>query len=289
MIANRAPSDRSSLIRYSSTFVSAKAAALQIRDLYDRSGVSLNRQSSLGRLIDDAVNLADAWTQGTIVDDRDPFPLFRGQHLDRIAAAALPLAGVAKNKHHLLALKRGELSPLWRGQSSAKDKLWELELWSTLNRHGVPAQLAEPDIIATTQSGPIAIACKRIYSYANARSSMSYGVQQIGRTGFTGLLAVAVEDLYIPSGNWLAASSLPVARDMLGQMNVDFLNRHHSTLTEYFSKGKLASMLVATSAPLWLADEGIRDCQELQFWTPPLCSEAGRQHMAEFQDLLSPA
>jgi hypothetical protein len=276
--------ERGALGRKRSTFVAAKEAAQRLLALYETAGVSLSPQCSLGLLIRDAIALADSWLAGNIVDDTDPLPLIRGQHLDKIAWAALPLQRVESSKPHLLALKRGTLDPLDRSQSSAKDKLWELELWTALNEYGIPATLAEPDIVASTPSGNIAIACKRIYSLANAASSMSKGVAQVEAAGLTGVLAVNIDDIILPAGNLLGAPDIKTAAGKLNAYNRAFIATYHQALHEYVSTGRVAAVMVSASAPVYLENEGIRECRQMQFWTHPQLDQTKKLHIKEFED-----
>jgi hypothetical protein len=278
--------EKSELQRSSTTFDAAKKVAEDLLALYANAGVSLSSQCSLGQLIRDAIALADAWVAGKIIDDTDPLPIIRGQQLDKIARAALPLAGMAENKNHLLALKRGCLDPLARKQSPAKDKLWELELWTILNGLGIPAVLAEPDIVVSTTSGDIGIACKRIYSLANAAKSMSDGIGQIKGTGLTGLLAVNIDDVAMPAGVVIAAASIESASKLLNNINLKFIDYHRVGLLEYVSTGRSAAVMVSTSAPLYLENEGIRECRQSQFWTHPHLDASKKKHILEFEKAL---
>lgn len=278
--------ERSALGRKNLTFVAAKESALRLLALYETAGVSLSEHCSLGQLIRDAIKLADAWLAGSIVDDTDPVPLIRGQHLDKLAWAALPLAQVNAKKPHLLALKRGTLDPLDRSRSSAKDKLWELELWTTLNEHGIPASLGEPDIVASTPRGAIGIACKRVYSLANAANLMSKGVAQIQGLGLTGVLAVNIDDVSIPAGTVLVARDIQAAAAQLTAFNLAFIERFHSALLRYVSSGRIAAVAVSASAPVYLENEGIRECRQMQFWAHPHLDQAKKVHLKEFEDQL---
>ncbi|MGO1003238.1 hypothetical protein [Lysobacter sp. CA196] len=276
-------SEKNAILQAGTTFVAAKESALKLLALYDEAEVSLSSQCSLAQLIRESIALADSWIAGDAITDQQLEQIIRGQHLNKIATVALPLAAISKKKQHLLDLKRGSLEPSDRKQSRAKDKLWELELWAALNDRGIPAQLEEPDIIAQTPSGNIAIACKRIYSAQNAASSMSYGIKQLDRTGLTGVLAVTIEDLAVPSGMHLVAPNIETASDTLNWLNRRFLSLHHRELSDYLSKGRASCVMASICAPVHLEDEGMVECREMQFWAHPNLSEVKRRHIDEFE------
>ncbi|MFQ6311839.1 hypothetical protein [Lysobacter capsici] len=279
-------SEQSAILQAGTTFVAAKESALNLLALYDEAEVSLSSQCSLAQLIHESIALADSWIAGEVITDQQREQIIRGQHLNKIATVALPLAGIRKKKQHLLDLKRGSLDPSDRKRSPAKDKLWELELWAALNDRGIPAELEEPDIVARTPSGSIAIACKRIYSAQNAASSMSYGIKQLDRTGLTGVLAVTIEDLAVPSGMHLVAPNIEAASNMLNWLNRRFLSLHHRDLSDYLSKGRASCVMASICAPVQLEDEGIVECREMQFWAHPNLAEVKRRHIDEFEAAL---
>lgn len=278
--------DRSAIHRQSSSFLDARKAAQDLQALYADAGVPLHPQSSLAQLIAHAISLANDWEGGAIVDDRDPVPMILGQHLDKIAWAALPLAHDPHLAQHLSDLRRGTLDPFARAPSPAKDKLWELELWQQFNHLGIPSVLAEPDIVATTPMGALAIACKRIYSEKNATKPFSQGVKQIESTGLPGILAISIEDLVIPSGQIVTAPTIQHAAQGLNEFNINFITRFHSTLLRYVSTGRISTAAVSTCAAVYLEDEGIRECRQTQFWTHPDLNAEKTQQMVSIANRL---
>jgi hypothetical protein len=278
--------ERSSLDNVSSSFVAARDSAVTLRALFLEAGVPLHPQSSLAKLIDDAIALADAWQAGGIVDDTDPLPLIRGQHLDKIAWAALPLANEPRRAKHLADLRRGTLDPLQRDRSLAKDKLWELELWTDFNRRRLPARLEEPDIIVATPLGDIAVACKRIYSLNNVSNTVSKGVKQIEATSLPGIVAISIEDVAIPAGQLVDAPNIELAAASLNECNRLFMNMFNGCFLKYLATGRAACVAVSTCAALYLHDEGIRECRQTQFWLHPALDEAKKRQMASLESVL---
>ncbi|WP_448228908.1 hypothetical protein [Pseudoxanthomonas mexicana] len=278
--------DRSVIHRLSSSFVLARQSAQELQQIYADSGVSLNPQSSLARLIAHGIQLANDWEAGSIIDDQDPLPIIRGQHLDKIAWAALPLRHVPERAQHLASLRRGSLDPLSRDPSPAKDKLWELEVWRQFIARGIPAVLEEPDVVAPSPMGRIAVACKRIYSLNNATKPISNGVAQIEASGLPGILAISVEDVSIPPNQLVHASNIVEAAAALNGFNVDFANRFHGALVRYLSTGRASCVAISTCAPVYLDDEGIRECRQTLFWTHPQLSPDKPKHMQEMAAFL---
>ncbi|TBV69762.1 hypothetical protein [Pseudoxanthomonas winnipegensis] len=278
--------DRSIIHQQSSSFVAARKAAQDLLGLYAEAGVTLSPQCSLGQLIAHAISLADDWEAGTPIDDDAYARIILGQHLDKIAWAALPLADDPNRAQHLADLRRGSLDPHSRAPSLAKDKLWELELCRQFNDLGIPSVLAEPDIVATTPMGEIAIACKRIYSEKNATKPFSQGVKQIESTGLPGILAISIEDLVIPPDQIVTAPTIQIAAHGLNELNRNFINHFHSTLLRYVSTGRVSSVAVSTGAPVYLDDEGIRDCRQTQFWTHPDLNAEKKQQMESIANRL---
>ena len=291
-IAARGPMNsdysRSSLSQATVSFLDAKAAAEALLDLYAQAGVSLNPLSSLGRMIEQAISNADL-LESNQLDRLDNAALLRGQQLSRIARAALPLADVPDRKQHLLDLKRDALDPWDRSLSRGKNKLWELELWTLLNERGAPSELIEPDIVARTNSGVIAIACKRIYSLDNARSSMAYGIKQLATKGETSLLAVCLDDVVVDAGKVIVAPSIDLVVKYLDRKNQEFLDAHAIDLSRYMTEGRAACVLASSSSPVFLSDEErLVDCQQMTFWHHPGAPEALSKHMAELDLVLQP-
>ncbi len=278
--------DRSVIHQLTSTFLDARKSAKGLLSLYERAGVSLHPQSSLALLINHAIKLATDWEAGTIIDDQDPLPLIRGQHVDKIAWAALPLATVPDCARHLTELRKGSLEPMARDPSPGKNKLWELELWQQFNQRGIPSVLAEPDIIATTPMGDIAVACKRLYSARNATKPISEGVAQIEAANLPGILAIAIDDLVIPADQIGEAPNIHVAAAGLNQFNLNFINEFQPALLRYVSTGRISTVAVSTCSAVFLEDEGIRECRQTQFWTHPNLSEEKTKQMISLADRL---
>lgn len=268
-----------------STFAQAADNIAALEALYSRENLSIASTSSLGTLIKEGRRvvrgLAAVDTAGITT-----LKVVRAHHLDRIACAALPLTKEPRAREHLWALKKGSLDPSSRDRSVAKDKLWELELWAALNSSGLSATLEEPDVVARTPAGEIAIACKRLYSPKNVESQMSAGVSQIAKSGRHGILALCIEDLVIPPNHWIKGANIYEASSALNNFNLRFLSKHREQLASYAAQGRVMAVLVCSAATVLLRDLGFRHCTQMQFWVHTGLASEELAHMEEFETVL---
>lgn len=271
------------LLRSSTMFSAAVAAATRLREQFSDAGVTINPTSGLARLIDDAIRFAQN-PLAEVSSERDVVrAMLRGQHLDRIARAVSVLQGHDQAKNHLWILKKGALEPGGRAPSRAKDKLWELELLCLLKSNGVSAEICEPDLVANLSSGRLALACKRIYSAKNADSQISGGVRQIEKSETPGLLALCIDDL-LPPYCIVDAQDPANAAAFLDNHNIDFLNGHHARLAKYIASKRISGVLVSSSAPIRhppLTGE-VASSTQMTMWTTPECD---RDQLELFEDL----
>lgn len=154
-------------IRATRDYQEIKVRALQIRELFRRQGIQFHTASAIGVLLKDAEALADNFIAGESGESGDSeFQiLLNAAHLDRMADAILMLEGESNCNAYLNKLTSTNLNFLGRAPSHAKDIFWEIELWALLKRNCSNVRLVDPpDIILDTTDGPLAIACKKIYS-----------------------------------------------------------------------------------------------------------------------------
>lgn len=262
------------LLKSSTMFATAVVAATRLRTQFADAGVTINPASGLARLIDDSIRFAQN-PIAEISDERSVVrAMLRGQYVDRIARAAGVLHGYDDAKQHLWVLKKGALDPGSRTPSRAKDKLWELELLCILRDRGMFAEICEPDLVVKLSSASVALACKRIYSPANAESQLSSGVKQIERSAIPGLLAVCIDDL-LPPYCIVAAPDPANAAAFLDNHNIDFLNRHQARLVKYIASNRISGVLVSSSAPIRhpLFSGEIASSTQMTIWTTPACDQ----------------
>lgn len=123
----------------SQTYLDVKNKALELKQLYMDSGVSLNPRSDLSGLIDAAVELSDSWLSGSDKTTEEIAQLlYKTNYLDRIIPVALSLRGNPLCTHYLNKLSSDSLDPLTRVESQARSALWELELWGCIEIAVIP-------------------------------------------------------------------------------------------------------------------------------------------------------
>lgn len=260
------------------TFLHIKDKAKAVEQLYLDNCIPLPPGCDLANLVADAKRLSDAW----LMDDQETANaqlLFRVSSIDRIGDAVLPLATVPNRKTYLTALTSGSLDLLQRELSNAKNILWELELWSTLNRRGMVTSLHEPDLVVHFEDATVGIACKKLYSDNNVAKVLSEGVQQIESTHEFGILAVNLDDL-LPGGKILTAPTEEAMGERIQQINAAFLIKHQRHFKRYLEPGRVISAIVSTSllADLSHNKPAFNVASQATIWTiPGLSSEKEKQ------------
>lgn len=263
----------------SQTYLHIKEKALSLEQLYQENNASLPLTSDFARLIADAKTLSDSWLMGQI--DRHPMTLlFRAGLLDRIADAVLPLADVPERTRFLEALVSGSLDLLERKRSTAKNVLWELELWTILKRRSFDATLEEPpDIVVNFAESRIGIACKKLYSEKHVQNVLSQAVAQIESNFDFGIVAVNIDDL-VPANQILRTPTQETMFQYISDLNARFLDSHERHFRKYLASGRVISALVSTSALADVYRGGTRfnHARQSTVWTiPGLPVEKDRQ------------
>lgn len=254
----------------SQTYLAIKENAVAVEDLYAANNITLSPASDLAKLISDAKTLSDAWLMGQA--DKLPMTvLFRVAHLDRIAAAILPLSDVQGRSKYLNALGSGSLDLLSRKRSNAKDILWELELWSMLKRRSFDADLEDPpDIVVNFQGMKIGIACKKLYSEGHVQNVLSQAVAQIEPRFDFGIAAMCIDDL-LPPKEILRAPTQEVMSQEIKKINAQFLQSHERHFRKYLGSGRLISAVISTSvlADTYREKPRFNNARQSTAWTIP--------------------
>jgi hypothetical protein len=271
----------------SQTYLRIKEKALAIEHLYEASNITLVPTSDLARLIEDAKTLSDSWLMGQ-VDKHATSLLFRAGMLDRIADAILPLSDVSDRTCFLDALQSGTLDLLDRKRSSAKDVLWELELWAVLRRRSFNATLEEPpDIVVTFAESKIGIACKKLYSQKHVQNVLSQAVAQIESNFDFGIIAVNIDDL-VPANQILRARTHEGMAKYISDLNTRFLIGHERHFRKYLASGRVISALVSTSvlADVYGAPTRFNTARQSTVWTIPGLPFEKNLQLKSFYDVL---
>lgn len=227
------------------SFVEIKELAEQVERMYESSGIPLNRSSSLYSLIQSAKALSEAWLVGQA--ERVPEgTLFSVCHAFRISQAILSLNHEPNASGHLAKLASGDLNLLDRKQSSAKDFLWEVEMFHTFKRKGLSPQFEEPDLTILINGARVSVACKKIYSEKRLQSSLSTAVKQIQLTKRPGIVAINLDDLH-PANSILGRKDAASINEALSASNLRFIKSHDHHLRRYFESSRISACIVSTS------------------------------------------
>ena len=271
----------------STSYVAIKARAVELRNLFEKHNLSPQKSSTLTKLINDAVELSDAWLCNTM--DQISFNhLLSAFQIDRIAMAALPIGAHNDAKAVLSSLLKGSINLLDREQSKAKDTLWELELLGILTSHGIDARLGEPDIIVTFEGTRVGIACKKFYSELNVSKVLSQAVAQIERDLDFGIVALNIDDT-LPANVLLKAATVEDMAGSLTDRNYDFLRNHERHLKRYLTPGRALSALVSCSsiADVTSAKQRFMNARQSTVWHVPGLSQAKDQQMKYFFEAIN--
>lgn len=258
----------------SASYLQMKEKAVELERLYGEYGIAIPTACVLAKLINSAKSLSDSWLTHKF-DGISIETLIRSGQLDRIADAALRLRGHPRCGEYLRVLCSGNLDPLVRKQSKAKDLLWELELWSMLLGRSLKAELAEPDVVIGFDGTQIAIACKKIYSERNVEKVLSQAVAQV-ESGFEfGIVAMNLDDLFPVRSMSRGIPTQAAAGQRVNEFNLQFLRTHERHFRKYLSGGRLISAWIFTgcSADLHAERTRFNTIRQSTIWTIPGLSQ----------------
>jgi vacuolar-type H+-ATPase subunit F/Vma7 len=269
----------------SETYLKIKQKALDVEKLYADSRVPLPDNCDLARLIAEAKSLSDLWLMGQKIEDPH---LFNAAHLKRIAGAILPLRSLENRARYLTALTSGSLSLRDRELSTAKDVLWEIELWETLLRHGFTAELAEPpDIVISFEGTLVGIACKKFYSEKHVQNVLSKAVDQIESSFNFGIIAANLDDLWTYE-DAQTYENIETAGKALEVFNERFLASHKRHFRNYLAPGRAIAALVSTDilAEIKHGRARINNASQMTVWTIPGLEAEKEKQLRRFYDQL---
>jgi len=257
-----------SSLKSKETYLQLKDRAIAIQGLYEASGVPLAPNSDLGKLIQDAKSLSDAWMANQKVSYQ---LLFRAALINRIADAVLPLQDVAMRETYLKEFTSAGMDLFTRQQSKAKGVFWEVELWSSLRRRSVLATLCDPpDIIIEVDGQTIAVPCKKVYSEKNVEKTLSEAVGQIEEAHDYGIVAMNLDDL-LPANGILRKPSEDAAASELDRWNQHFIHRHERHFRKYLDTGRILAAFVSTGVLTDLTNDSTRiyNFRQSTVWVVP--------------------
>ena len=218
-------------------------AELLERVFCDR-GLSLSRQSSLGKMISAAHSLARKPPSGTSTT-KDWEDFFFSMHFFRIVTNLFSLSDFPDIDRYYVLLGTGSLDLLARTQSQAKDIYWELELVALLRNRGLAVQLeGPPDIVWQWDGLRVGIACKKLYSDKNVSKVLSQAVRQVERYSDFGIAAFNLDDL-LPENKVFRSIDRDGTLRLVERANMHFLEKHHHRFLSYFAGARLISVLAS--------------------------------------------
>lgn len=271
----------------SQTYLVIKEKACAIEELYSENGVPLPPNCDLALLIEDAKTLSDSWLLNRI-DGLPMSLLFRVACLDRIAEAILPLRKVPNRAKFLTALTTGSLDLLQRERSSAKNILWEVELWAVLKRRSFSANLCEPpDVVVDFEDAKVGIACKKLYSEKHVQNVLSEAVGQIEASFDFGIVAINLDDL-VPANQILRTPNQRMMGEFINALNVKFLHRHERHFRKYLASGRMLSALLSASvlADVYAESTRFNNARQVTIWTIPGLPKEKKKQLSRFYEKL---
>lgn len=156
-----------------STYDEISAKGKAVRDLLIDLGIRLHRDSELAKLLREADRVAIDFAEERTLHAIEG--LLRTAHVNRLASAILAVGHQPAARECLSRMTSGTLDPSERSTSSGKDALWEIELAAKLQLQGLPASLAEPDLVLDLDGERYPIACKKVYSETGVGAQMRKG------------------------------------------------------------------------------------------------------------------
>lgn len=198
-------------------FADLRQIAVSVENKFLDGGVQIHPESELGRIIRAAklVGTESAKPHDVSVDMR----AYHDAHsLARLAQSIVPLETRLLPKRRLRSLYDGDLN-FWSSiRSLAKDTEWECHVAAILRAGEAEVSFVEPPDLSFSAVGrSIGIACKKIYSVANAQKQISKGVKQIVKSGMPGILALSLDCFavreegahsYVPDGDLSSAEAI---------------------------------------------------------------------------------
>ena len=259
--------------------------ASEIRAFYEAEGIRLHSQSGLTELINGALELASSKNEvhGTEGD------LLLGLHLERVYKALMPLKDHPKRGQYLRKLRTGDLRFLNRTPSQARDCLFELEVWRSINElRRNAAELDEPDVVLKLPSMNVGIACKKVYSKLNFTKTLSNAVKQIrANCPGLGIVAFSIEDLF-PEGKAVGAKTFNSASDFLSGQCQNFLAEYEKAFIKYFKGSDIIGVLAVASSIVDTTTEKPRysNMQQWFLWSAPELNDNAQKSVIHLRKLL---
>lgn len=219
-----------------------KEAARTIRALYARYNISLHSNSAVGKIVCGAENIPYRGGQYLETPARNVFDSF---WVIDLCGMLKVIEDHPKAEEYLRMITKDSLSSYSTGPSRAKDLLWELDVCSKIRSVGLSAELKEPPDIVWTQDDKVTgISCKKIYGDNRVQAAISKGVEQLGRAGPYGILALNIDE-YVPRDKTLIVRDAAHTADLPNKIIREFSSRHHRHIQKYYDSARLSGVMIA--------------------------------------------
>lgn len=236
-----------------SSYLEISDRADQARAIFESRGARLHRDSSLGKILRAANQLAASWAKGE--RSGSIHDILAAAQANRVAEAVIAASGEPSALESLRRISGNPMDLMGRALSQGKDHLWELELWTMLRQRGVSAQLRDPpDIVAEVKDFTVPIACKKVYSEKGVEAQIRKGVKQIEAHGAGGVVALNIDDL-LPADSILKQRDHASASAWLGAFVAEFIERSRLNMQRPIAQGRCDGILVSATCVCDL-DEG---------------------------------
>lgn len=251
--------------------------AEDLEGMYAEARVRLPPDQGIAQLIEATKRYANAWEKDQ-ADAMSYSDFFAALHLGRVVDATLGLRGHPQAKKYLRKLASGSLdfferlnpmdNPEDEKRITAKNFLWELEVWTMLRERGLPAELEEPDVRVQLGKFNIGFACKKVYSQENVRNSLRKATRQIAQRRDFGIAAYNLDERIRGGGLW-RQRDIRLARAMLEAENEKFLAENQQLFAEcMLSSGIIAAFVYCTCvADIRGAKPQFNNVYAADFWT----------------------
>lgn len=242
-----------------------KQMAVELENAAEKLEIKIPASGDLAKYVRAAKSLSDKWLLDKHAEISN-HELYGAAYFLRVAEAILPLSASPEFSFYLNEITRGSLDFESRNQSSAKDFLWEAELFSLFRRSKIAVRNEEPDLVIRIDNQDIAVACKKIHSEKNVEKVFSNGVSQIERSELPGIVAFNIDSL--ASNNCvLRTTNIEEAGKYINHLNLKFLHHHERHFQKYMNSGRVLFAFVSMSVLIHSDNEiGANNMRQTTIW-----------------------
>ncbi len=135
--------------------------------------------------------------------------------------------------------------------SPARDIQFELVIASILRKARYDVELAEPDVMVTSETPSFGFAAKRPRTTAKMDKNIRDGDKQIIRTPFDGILALDLTVLVSPTDAHLTTTDFAAAFEFVKQVANNFIHRNGGRVRSLVTTARTFGLIVHVAAPVY--------------------------------------